>query len=542
MPVDQTADPGRQTPDTAVVLPGPDVVEPGKDATNTPTEETAGTPTDPAIDPVTGRPADLVTDPADRPHDGQAVTTAGLEHETPDDTGMVPISSQPGDLSLEAAPDASSATADDMPASDAMDVVEDEEDADEWPLDLDPPPGSNRQKNPVTRRMLRENFRDGKWRSPYDMALRLDIHIPPEIAAREMLGSLESRKLELSNLTDADRERFVKRAMRGAKRAGIFESRKMQYGTFQVTQYRYCSEEVQAAQETTDAGATEASAEILEGQVLDDKVSPARPVEPQKTDTGPATASTKTRCKDPSDRKVVARRAEVARTVATAGPTDAKAIDVKKADQAVNKIKEELAKLDRNDGQAVAGLIAAGVHLVVLQAATRTRRNWTERVKTIPLGARRHGFLNPRTARRLQELGESHWGRENETPGSKILEQLPTDLQKLTWLCKLSHEQLEDLLHCVDCKEEGRLVVINAVKAMLPDFEPSASKSVSTDKVVASFKQTVVKTATALGVAADDAKGKGDICSRLREALDEALADLIVTKSGGMRRGPAPHR
>ncbi len=121
----------------------------------------------------------------------------------------------------------------------------------------------------------------------------------------------------------------------------------------------------------------------------------------------------------------------------------------------------------------------------------------------------------------------------------KILEQLPTDLQKLTWLCKLSPEQLDNLLGRVDCKEEGRQHVIDAVKALLPDHKSKTPRPTTPDKVVQSFKQSAAKTASVLKKASPEVTVPIDVRARLHEALDEALAELQGSEQDSPGKGPS---
>ena len=165
------------------------------------------------------------------------------------------------------------------------------------------------------------------------------------------------------------------------------------------------------------------------------------PIATEQTTTKPAAVEKRTAAEDTAKKapakkaapkKAPAKKAapkKAAEAQPGAETSSAKAVDGKKADEAVNKTRDELAKIDQNDGKSVVCLVAAGVHLVALQDATETKKNWTERVKRIPVGSRPGHFLNPRTARRLQELGKSRWGKENGTPGSKIL-RLLADLHR----------------------------------------------------------------------------------------------------------------
>ena len=205
-----------------------------------------------------------------------------------------------------------------------------------------------------------------------------------------------------------------------------------------------------------------------------------------------------------------------------------KVVDAPKAAEAAKRIQQALAKLDRHEGSAATCQIAAGVHLVALQEATKTKRNWTKHVQTIPFGTRPGRFLHPRTARRLLKLGASRWGRENGTPGSAILEQLPVDLQRLEWLCRLSESQLSELMGAMDCKTESRKAVINAVKRIL-EFNPKPRRTATPDKALQRFKKTAVIAVAALDPGNSAEAVSPGVRERLHHALDEALTEAKAT-------------
>src|SRR5262245_60240497 len=121
--------------------------------------------------------------------------------------------------------------------------------------------------------------------------------------------------------------------------------------------------------------------------------------------------------------------------------------------QIKEQIKSEQEKIHRTEGSAIASKVQIGVQLNKLQAAAG--RTWT---KT----ARELGY-HPRAASRLQKLGSS-WLAQIGTEGSEILNRLPADEQKLEWLCRLSEEQLRQLLEEGDWKKASRPQVIAAVK------------------------------------------------------------------------------
>jgi hypothetical protein len=202
--------------------------------------------------------------------------------------------------------------------------------------------------------------------------------------------------------------------------------------------------------------------------------------------------------------------------------------DEAKAAEATDAIKEELAQIESNEGGTVQRLVAIGVHLARLKAATRSDRDWTRRVKSIGDVTRSGHLLHPRTARRLMELGQSWWS-ENGTLGSDSFGRLPTDIQKLVWMCRLSPAQLGDLLDAMDCKAEGRRRVIAAVQEVLGERKPTKAGPVPLEKVLRAFERAVTRVVTALAESGGGAQDPGDVHARLRGVLDGAFAAGSVT-------------
>jgi hypothetical protein len=213
--------------------------------------------------------------------------------------------------------------------------------------------------------------------------------------------------------------------------------------------------------------------------------------------------------------------------------------DEAEATKAADAIKEELAQIESNEGGTVQRLVAIGVHLARLKAATRSDRDWTRRVKSIRDVTRSGHLLHPRTARRLMELGHSWWS-ENGTLGSDFVGRLPTDVQKLAWLCRLSLEQLGDLLDTMDCKAEGRRRVIEAVQVVLGGREPKKEAApVPLEKVLRSFERAVTRVVTAVAESGGGAQDPGDVLARLRGVLDRAFAagSVIPGSADGLSVG-----
>jgi hypothetical protein len=128
----------------------------------------------------------------------------------------------------------------------------------------------------------------------------------------------------------------------------------------------------------------------------------------------------------------------------------------------------------RNEGAAVLHLTQIGELLVELRQCIT--RGWDRHVTEI-------GFA-PKVARRLQRLGSSWWARSGLDEST--LSQLPADLMKLEWLCRLSPQKLRDLLFTLDCKKAVRQTIIDAVQASL-GFRPT--RPILTANDVATLKR-----------------------------------------------------
>jgi hypothetical protein len=125
-------------------------------------------------------------------------------------------------------------------------------------------------------------------------------------------------------------------------------------------------------------------------------------------------------------------------------------------DRLIHNIKAKQSKVAKQEGDIVSNLVRIGVLLIELQSAAG--RTWQRQVEKL-------GY-HPRTASRLQKIALS-WQGEIGTAGSEILSRLPTDLQKLEWLSRLSREQLGTLLAWLDLKKASRNEVTAAVKELL---------------------------------------------------------------------------
>jgi hypothetical protein len=185
----------------------------------------------------------------------------------------------------------------------------------------------------------------------------------------------------------------------------------------------------------------------------------------------------------------------------------------------VGQIREEQQGIDRNDASTVVNQIRIGSLLIRLKAESGW--TWTRTVREI-------GY-HPRAASRLLRLGTS-WLAGLGTAGSEFLHRLPTDLQKLDWLCRLTRTQLEQLLTELDCKHAGRAAVAAAVKHILnPGAEAPRTEDLPR-AVGRVFKRVVSAIRRWHGEADTDSRRhelRGLLAAGLRQA--QAVAGLEVS-------------
>jgi hypothetical protein len=128
----------------------------------------------------------------------------------------------------------------------------------------------------------------------------------------------------------------------------------------------------------------------------------------------------------------------------------------------VNEILKEQRKIDRCEGDVVASHIRLGRYLAQLRPLAT--RNWAAQLKAVGMSSRvasRHLMIAQR------------WGKEIGLLESDLLPRLPTDLLKLEWLCRLSQDQLRNLLDKLDCKKAPRPQVIALVREALGELPPT---------------------------------------------------------------------
>jgi hypothetical protein len=173
--------------------------------------------------------------------------------------------------------------------------------------------------------------------------------------------------------------------------------------------------------------------------------------------------------------------------------------------------------LDRAEGNLVGSKIRLGMRLLQLRA--EAKRTWAQQLKTL-------GF-SPRVASRYLLLGESELAGIGPN-GSDLLARLPAEMHKLEWLCRLTIDQLRELLDNLDCKDTERGQVIAAVKKALgqADEAPTAPDIV---KATARIFKT-------LRAAIDQLRGATP--SQEQERLRALLADHFQRSSQELALAP----
>jgi hypothetical protein len=152
----------------------------------------------------------------------------------------------------------------------------------------------------------------------------------------------------------------------------------------------------------------------------------------------------------------------------------------------------------------------------------------TGHLESIQAGTPSGKFLNLRTARRLMQIAKTWWG-EDGTPGSAVLSLLPTDPQKLSWISKLTSEQLQTFVTDHDCKGESRNVIIGAVKDVIGKGKPKASVSSPLTKALRTVTRGLERV---VKVAQEPSRGAvdPDEVRKVKAEFDRAYAYLSASK------------
>jgi hypothetical protein len=182
----------------------------------------------------------------------------------------------------------------------------------------------------------------------------------------------------------------------------------------------------------------------------------------------------------------------------------------------IEQVRSEQSKIGQDEGRTVSCLARIGALLNEIQIVAG--RTWTKLVAEL-------GY-HPRAATRYQRLGAS-WIARIGTTGSEFLNHLPSDIQKLDWLCRLTPEQLRVLLQNVDLKNSTRNAVKGAVKAVLgiPSDAPTTRGDIARIlKLVDRFSSQMIKALECLDVSALDNQAR----QRIQALLEGCLKNLHV--------------
>jgi hypothetical protein len=181
----------------------------------------------------------------------------------------------------------------------------------------------------------------------------------------------------------------------------------------------------------------------------------------------------------------------------------------------VAQIEAAQAKIRDDEADAAREHVRIGAMLVELQE--RVGRTWMQTVKQV-------GY-HQRVACRLQKLGSSWWRDEIGPTGSNFFTQLSPDLHKLEWLCRLSREQLTEVLNEVDVMKVSRTAVKEAVQAKLGLAEDRPVQPVSIDRLLRSLERFTARTIEAIEEFGPEAVVDGQL-DEFRSALAGCFDEL----------------
>jgi hypothetical protein len=196
----------------------------------------------------------------------------------------------------------------------------------------------------------------------------------------------------------------------------------------------------------------------------------------------------------------------------------------------VNTIRLKSQALALAEGNLVEGLIALARDINALSVLCK--RKWLHELKKIG--------LHQRVAFRFREIGRSWWCSQDGPIGSALAQQLPYDLHKLEWLCRLSKEDLEELLKDLDPQKEGRSRVIKAAQRRLGLKAPSAKAAkITPPALFKRWQKNVGNTLDLIEALGDDAsiEVRKDLARQMEEeffeiqdALDPCTLDEETTE------------
>jgi len=181
----------------------------------------------------------------------------------------------------------------------------------------------------------------------------------------------------------------------------------------------------------------------------------------------------------------------------------------------INQIKGLSQMIDRKEGGLVIDLIKLARLYAELKQVTKKHR-WQKVLKDLG--------QSPRVVGRYITIGTSWWA--DAPHDSAVWAKLPYDLLKLEWLCRLSEDQLTNLLEFVDCRKTGRSVLIGTVKRALGQPETDVRQAHTTaTAIVKRWQDYVTRTLYAIE-ALTDTVAEPEVLHELAEQLEAGYADI----------------
>ena len=184
--------------------------------------------------------------------------------------------------------------------------------------------------------------------------------------------------------------------------------------------------------------------------------------------------------------------------------------------EVIEQIMAEKRRIAEAEGNLIANAIRLGKLFAELRAVAK--RRWQRELEDL-------GF-SPRVVSRYLKLGTSWWA-ENATQGSDFLAQLPNDLHKLEYLCRLTREQLVQFLAIVDCRECSRSELIAMVQRLLGEKVQATSTTAkrSIDTILKDWDRSVSRILDAIDGLGDEAKAE-ESRMRLSEGLHKRFSEV----------------
>jgi hypothetical protein len=193
--------------------------------------------------------------------------------------------------------------------------------------------------------------------------------------------------------------------------------------------------------------------------------------------------------------------------------------------QTINDVVRRIKGLQREMAGREGDLVVIAVEIgqLLLQLQSVAKGSWTKHAKDL-------GY-HPRMANRYMALAKGWWTGPRLMESS-LLDKLPPDLQKLTWLVKLDEDQLAECVEWLDCRKASRTQVIEAVKRKLHIAEfAKAARPITVDQVLRDCDRFVNRASEAIenaGSDLPDADARRRLLNELRgrfSQLEQLLSD-----------------